>query len=324
MDLSPKISVIIPLYNAETYIGRCVQGLFGQTLNDIELIFVDDGSTDGSVSVISNTLEEYPLRKPQTMILRHPRNLGVAAARTTGMKAMTGEYMAHCDADDIPCPGMYRTLYEAAMAADADMVSCTYTEEPGDRHPSGTAFSGNGLEALRASGFTFGLWDKIIRSSIIRDNGIYPYEGIDYNEDLNVVVRALCHCRRMVGIKASLYHHTVKRDGSITAGDYKELLLRHSVPCMRMLDEFLRLHALTTGDLRYSSKLTDPIKFWMKSALFNPADIDLWCSLWPECRRSIPRIRGLGVKERMLMTLFARSPKVLRRLLKLWGSKKVD
>lgn len=314
MDL-PKISVIVPIYGVETYIERCVRALMEQTLDDIELIFVDDCSPDRSVEILLDVIKDYPQRAHQINILRHDRNMGVAAARTTGMKAMTGEYMSHCDPDDIPDPDMYSRMFASAKALDADIVTCTYLDEPNGRL-AGATFSGTGMEALRTGNFTYGLWDKIIRSSIIQDNSIYPFEGINYNEDLNVIVRALCHSGRVTAIPRPLYHHTVGRDGSICSGDYRELLMRHSVPSMKKLDEWLDQFGHTTGDRRYSSRLTDPIKFWMKNALFAAGDIDLWQALWPECRRFIPKIKSLSIKERALMTIAAYSPKTIKRLLR--------
>lgn len=313
---TPKISVIIPVYNVEPYITRCAHALFGQTLTDMELIFVDDCSPDRSTAAITKVLDEYPHRKDRTVIIRHKTNKGVAAARTTGMKAMTGEYMAHCDPDDIPTPDMYRTMHEAAKAADADIVSCTYLEMPEGKRPMGATFNGTGLQALQNRGYTYGLWDKIIRSSIIKEHDIYPYEGINYNEDLNVIVRALCFCRRVTSIDTPLYHHTIGREGSICSGDYRRLLQEHSVPCMRELDIFLDRFGRDTRQSDYTSRLTDPVKFWMKRALYNHADIDLWCSLWPECHRIIPHITTLGIKERIVMTLLGHSPKILKRILK--------
>ena len=311
----PGISVIIPVYNVEAYAERCARALFGQTMDNIELIFVDDCSPDRSVDVIRNVLKEYPHRQRQTMVLRHSHNKGVAAARTTGMKVMTGEYMAHCDPDDTPDTEMYAKMYAAAKANDADLVSCRYEESPGDGAAHGTEFTGTGLEALMTGRYTYGLWDKIIRASIIKYNDIYPYAGINYNEDLNVIVRALCHSMKVVGVEEALYVHSVGRTGSICSGNYKALLTNHSVPCMKLLDEFLERYGYRCGDPRYSSRLTDRIKFWMKNALFTKADIDMWLSLWPESRRAIRHIDSLSAKERMMLTLMSYSPAVGKRLL---------
>lgn len=311
----PGVSVIIPVYNVEAYAERCARALFGQTMDNIELIFVDDCSPDRSVDVIRNVLKEYPHRLKQTMILRHSRNKGVASARTTGMKAMTGDYMAHCDPDDMPTAEMYARMYAAARANDADIVSCRYQESPGDGTARGTVFTGTGLEALMTGGYTYGLWDKIIRASIIKDNDLYPYAGINYNEDLNVIVRALCFSGKVVGMEDALYIHSVGRMGSICSGNYKALLNDHSVPCMKLLDEFLDRFGYRYADPRYSSRLTDRTKFWMKNALFTKADIDMWLELWPESRRAIRHIDSISAKERMMMTIMAYSPAIGKRLL---------
>lgn len=312
----PGISVIVPVYNVEAYAERCARALFEQTLDDIELIFVDDCSPDRSMDVIRNVLKEYPQRRHQTMILRHCSNKGVAAARTTGMKVMTGYYMTHCDPDDIPDREMYARMYETATTNDADIVSCRYKEEPGNGSVHGTKFTGSGLECLRNGGYTYGLWDKIIRASIIRDNNIYPYEGINYNEDLNVIVRALCHARNVVGMEEALYVHIVGRTGSICSGNYKKLLSDQSVASMKLLDDYLERYGRSTGDRRYSSRMTDRTKFWMKNALFTKDDIDLWISLWPESRRAIRHIGSLSIKERVLMMITAYTPKIGKHLLK--------
>lgn len=314
----PCVSVIIPVYNVASYIGRCAHALFGQTLDEMELIFVDDSSPDDSVEILHSVLNEYPHRRAATRIIHHERNSGVAAARTTGMKAMTGEYMAQCDPDDFPDPDMYRKMYAAAKEADADIVSCMYMEEPGDRQPHGIAYTGDGYGALQDGQYTFGLWDKIIRAGIIENNDIYPYEGINYNEDLGVIVRALCHSVRVIGIGDALYHHTVDRKDSICNGNYKELLLNYSVPCLMLLDEYLDLLGRDTGDSRFSSRLTDTVKFWMKNALYSSGNIEMWRNLWPESRRAIRRIKSLSKKERMLMSLFAYTPSPFHRLLTKW------
>ena len=89
--LSPKVSVIIPVYGVESYIERCLHALFGQTLDDIEFIFVDDHTPDNSVAKIYSVLEHYPSRKRAVSVLRHSCNKGLAAARTTGVKAASGD-----------------------------------------------------------------------------------------------------------------------------------------------------------------------------------------------------------------------------------------
>ena len=96
----PKVSVIVPIYNRENVIEPCARSLFEQSLNDIEYIYVDDGSKDRSVEVLKNILDNYPKRKTWVKIICQPDNKGVAVARRIGIEHATGEYIIHCDTDD--------------------------------------------------------------------------------------------------------------------------------------------------------------------------------------------------------------------------------
>lgn len=95
-----KISIIIPVYRVENYISRCCKSLFGMRFQDVEYLFVDDATPDGSIAVIESVLNEYPHRKAHVRLLTHSQNRGVACARNTGIEAATGEYIAFVDADD--------------------------------------------------------------------------------------------------------------------------------------------------------------------------------------------------------------------------------
>lgn len=123
---SPKVSVIIPVYNVEPYIEECLKSLFEQTLEDMEFIFVDDCSQDNSVSIIETTLQKYPQRKLQTKIIRLSRNGGVANARNVGLKNATGLYIGWMDPDDWIDINMFNIMYERAISQDFDIVWIDY------------------------------------------------------------------------------------------------------------------------------------------------------------------------------------------------------
>lgn len=298
------LSVIIPVYNVEAYIAKCAECLMSQTLEDIEYIFVDDGSSDDSLSVLNSVIDLFPYRKKQVKVIRHDGNKGVAAARTTGMRAMTGDYMAHCDADDWVTPEAYRLMYEIAKRKGADIVSCRYVSCPSDviRGPS---YSGTGIGALKSSGFTYALWDKLISVDLIRRYDIYPYPGINYNEDLALVVRALCHAKKVIGLKEAYYYHTENREDSICSADYRRLVLNNSVKCLSLLDDYIAGLRRSTGDRRFSLSLTDPIKFWMKQGFYTFGDYRTWRILWPESRNYIYGMSAATLKEKLLMLAHA-------------------
>ena len=97
---SPKISVIITIYNSENYITPCVNSLFNQTLEEIEYIFINDATQDNSIEKLHCIIGDFPNRKPSVKIINLNKNKGVSNARRIGLENATGEYIIHCDSDD--------------------------------------------------------------------------------------------------------------------------------------------------------------------------------------------------------------------------------
>ena len=112
----PKVSVVIPIYNAENYLRQCLNSIVGQTLRDIEIICVDDGSTDTSLSII----HEYAQKDPRIKVISKP-NSGYGHSMNVGLDAATGEYFGIVDSDDYILPEMYETLYYYAHKDDLDV-----------------------------------------------------------------------------------------------------------------------------------------------------------------------------------------------------------
>ena len=112
-----KVSVIVPIYNNEKYLKECLDSICNQTLTDIEIICVNDGSEDNSLKII----EEYK-QKDNRIILINQDNLGVSAARNNGIKIATGEYIGFVDSDDYIDNDFYEKLYNAAKHNDSDMA----------------------------------------------------------------------------------------------------------------------------------------------------------------------------------------------------------
>ena len=113
----PKVSIIIPVYNVEKYLSKCLESVLVQTLEDIEIICVNDGSTDGSGEI----LDQYVAQDRRVKVL-HQVNAGYGAAMNTGLEAASGKYIGIVESDDIIMPGMYETLYASAVQDDLDLV----------------------------------------------------------------------------------------------------------------------------------------------------------------------------------------------------------
>lgn len=130
----PKVSVISPIYNVSQYVERCMDSLRMQTLDDIEVLFVDDRGTDNSVEIIRNYIAAHALQD-RWHIISMPENGGPGAARNKGIQEAKGEYIAFVDADDWVEPMMFETLYHAAKAAHADLsAGATSWDYPDGHH----------------------------------------------------------------------------------------------------------------------------------------------------------------------------------------------
>ena len=118
------VSVIIPVYNAEKYLRRCLDSVVNQTYKDIEIIVVDDGSTDGSAVIC----DEYAARDNRFIVI-HQKNGGVSVARQTGLEAVKGDYICFVDADDCIDSKMIDELFQEADTTNSDMIICDYYAE---------------------------------------------------------------------------------------------------------------------------------------------------------------------------------------------------
>ena len=115
-----KVSVIIPVYNTEEYLAQCLNSLVRQTLDDIEILVVDDGSTDGSLKIA----KEFEAANPSKIRVLAKENGGQASARNMALKHATGEYLGFVDSDDWVDTAMYQQMYDVAVREDADIVIC--------------------------------------------------------------------------------------------------------------------------------------------------------------------------------------------------------
>ncbi len=122
---TPLVSIIVPVYQVKEYIGECVESLLAQTYTNLEILLVDDGSTDGSGAIC----DEYADKDSRVRVL-HQENKGLSAARNTGIAHAKGECLAFVDSDDAVLPGFIETLYELLGKYQADIAACAYVKCP--------------------------------------------------------------------------------------------------------------------------------------------------------------------------------------------------
>lgn len=123
MVINLKVSVIVPVYNSERYLRDCLESLLNQTLTELEIILVDDASTDKSFEIMA----EYKSQYPKIKIFKSEQNKGQGASRNIGMSLVTGEYIGFLDSDDYVTPTMYENLYNAAKENNADIATTRLT-----------------------------------------------------------------------------------------------------------------------------------------------------------------------------------------------------
>ncbi len=194
----PKVSVVIPVYNASAYIERCTRTLFGQTLNDIEYIFVNDCTQDNSIEKLLNILEEYPQRKNRVKIINHQINTGVGQARIDGISEATGDYVIHCDSDDYIDLDFYEKLYCKAIESGADVIcaNCDIIN-----NTDGTQGSLRFTEhadvhkfIINNGAYLHALWNKLYKRSIAQASTVILPADLCMGEDWlrNLAMLKLC------------------------------------------------------------------------------------------------------------------------------------
>ncbi len=219
------ISVIIPVYNAEAFISRCIESLLAQTFQNIELILVDDGSSDSSKSIC----EQYATSDNRVRIISQP-NRGVAMARQAGIDAAMGEFSIHVDPDDWVEPTMLEELYDSAIKSDADMVICDFMIDFTDRSYCASQrirkcepkYCLNRMMYGRIHG---SLCNKLIRTNLYNKYNIHFFDGINYCEDYLTCVQLFIQKIRIAYIPKAFYHYDqVVNENSATRRYTKETL----------------------------------------------------------------------------------------------------
>ena len=213
---SPKASIIIPVYNVEEYLEKCLDSAISQTLQDIEIIVVNDESTDNSLNIIRTYA-----KKDSRIVVIDQKNRGLGGARNSGIEAARGEYLFFLDSDDYIAPETLETLYHHAKEHDLDMVIFNYTKVDEEGRPIITTDFGNAIlskdEAFR----------KILslKTSPMACNKLYKkYLFADFNirypekflhEDINIAYKLGWHAEKVGFIDKSFYYW-LTRTGSIT------------------------------------------------------------------------------------------------------------
>lgn len=205
----PKVSVIVPVYNVESYVERCLQSLVNQTLEDIEIIVVNDGSTDGSEEIVKKYQQYYP-----NLIKYYKKeNGGLSDARNFGMKFASGDYMAFLDSDDYVELDMYEKMYNKAIEENSDMVECDFIWEYPNKaiKDVGSIYSTKKEMIVNARVVA---WNKLIKRNLIENSKVIYPKGLRY-EDIEFFYKMVPYYNKVSFVKEPLVHY-IQRSTSIS------------------------------------------------------------------------------------------------------------
>ena len=207
------ISVIVPVYNVEKYIEKCLKSLVEQTLKNIEIIIVNDGSTDNSKKIISKFAEKYSNIK-----YYEKTNGGLSSARNYGIKYANGEYVAFLDSDDYVEKNLYELMYKKALQENSDMVECDFIWEYYGKNGEIVKTKKDKRKKFKTlnqyvKNARVVAWNKLIKKQIIDDFNIRFPEGLIY-EDIEFFYKLFPHLNKISYVNIYGIHY-VQRNGSI-------------------------------------------------------------------------------------------------------------
>lgn len=301
----PKVSVIIPIYGVEKYIERCARSLFEQTLDDIEFIFVDDCTPDGSIAVLEKVIENYPNRSEQIRILHHEANEGLPIARQTGLRAARGEYIAHCDSDDWVDLDLYEKVYNMAVENSSDVVAfdCKYTDGVNILHETSGGHLTDVKDCINAMmhrKMWWSLCNKIIKHELYVHNDInYPKDGM--GEDMCLSLQLMYYCKRISYCHKAYYYYYQNPCSIIQTQTEDKCVTKFNQICRNvdLINQFYCRKGIKEKFSKGINYLEYNAKFPLVPALSDANCRKLWKNKYKGCERNVLFDSDALTKERV-------------------------
>lgn len=216
--MAPTISIIVPVFNTLPYLDQCFSSLVGQTYSSIEIIAVDNGSTDGSLE----WLESFAARRENVRVILHPDGRQ-GDARNAGIKEAKGEYIGFVDSDDYVADEMFEKLYAIALRSKADVITCnarrfTTTGGLGEAHinRASNLWPSNVFTILECPTLIRNstVWNRLFRSEFLKHEEL-AFPGGVFHEDQFFTTTALLKARSLAATPECLYFYRQQREGSV-------------------------------------------------------------------------------------------------------------
>ena len=231
------VSILVPIYGVEQYIERCSRSLFEQTYPNLEFVFVDDCSPDGSVDVLRRVIKDYPAREERVSIIRHQHNKGLAAARNSALDHATGEFVCVVDSDDWIELDAIERLVSKQLESSADIIAGNMVMHMVDGDVPFSERKSSSKEELvlqqMQKTWDHTIWRRIIRRSLFEDHHIRCIEGCDMTEDRYQMVQLAYYADSYAQIDDIVYHYERRNEGSSMAQKAKNKVLEKNYQYFR-------------------------------------------------------------------------------------------
>jgi hypothetical protein len=288
-----KVSVIVPIYNIEAYLEKCIKSLLKQTLKDIEIILVNDCSTDNSQSII----DKYVKKDKRVKAYINEKNSGLSFTRNHGMKYAKGEYLSFIDGDDYIEPDMLEKMYDKAKEEDADIVECDFVLDfPNKKIINRSKLDENIIVSIRVAA-----WNKLYRRKLVEKLKLEFPVGLLY-EDVVFCYKIIPFANKISYVPEPFYHYIQRPQSLINT---KNKRVREIYDCLNMvLDyykekkiyekykdqlEFIYMRYILSSSLLRVNKIKDGK---LRHAIFKEG-FDLLSSKFPKWNKNV-YIRKLG------------------------------
>lgn len=211
----PILSILVPIYGVEKYIERCARSLFCYSSDEVEYIFVNDGTEDGSIQILLDVVSEFPNIKNYIHIIEHDHNKGLAYSRLTGIKASKGKYIWCVDSDDFISNDAIRTILHE-LHYNPDLLMFNYYTYDGNktlRHNREKL----SVDSILCSKVPPMIWCNIYKKDIYIQNDIFPIAGLNYSEDYILNSRLFTKVRIIHFTSKPLYYYNISNISSYTS-----------------------------------------------------------------------------------------------------------
>ena len=259
-----RLSVIIPVYNVEKYVGQCIESILRNDINDMEVIVVNDGSTDGSLNVV----DEYAQKDSRVKVI-NKENGGCASARNAGINAATGEYIGFVDGDDFVDENMFSkllmTAYDGGIIPLYDYIYCGYKEYYEDNKASQNVLNDklsspyllgtkNRKDILRlVTNTRVAIWRAIYRADVIKKDNIFFHDDLKRFDDLPFRVEFIFNAKSVKCVDEYMYYYRLGRKGQDVSARDDRLMIHKDI--FQHLDSYVE--NMRGTDITYVKKMKE-------------------------------------------------------------------